>query len=64
MNAPVINTETELSLSDAKAEYRYLTDALKNCPQFGWVQYIETRIENRLEFLAKTIADKVCKEQE
>ncbi len=60
MDAPVINTKTELSLEEAKCEYLELVAHLKNSPRFGWLSHIENAINNRMVYLQKTITDIIC----
>jgi len=59
-----ISDRTDLTLDEAKAEYRELL-ALKNVKVFpqggmGWSAYVLRRIEDRLNFLRTRITDIIC----
>ncbi len=60
MDAPVIGTNKELTLEQAKAEFIELVAHLKNKPKFGWVRGIQTRIDDRLDYLRITITNFIC----
>lgn len=60
MEAPKISTKTDLSLEESKREFRELQAHLKNCPRFGWISHIENAINNRMDYLRKTITDIIC----
>lgn len=60
MEAPEISERTDLSLAEAKAEYRHLVWQLNNGPEHGWARWLNTKIEDRLTFLRNIITDYVC----
>ena len=62
MDLPKISERTNLTLSQAKDEYRELKDIQTNGPEYGWSGSVSNRIYDRLTYLRKIITDFVCKD--
>jgi len=63
-----ISTKTDLTLEEAKQEYRQLTALLgrRDFPDnaSAWATSVLNRIHDRLDFLKTKIADSICSEKE
>lgn len=62
MEIPKISEGMDLTLAEAKLEYQQLKNLQKkeNRPKYGWADWLERKIEERLTSLRMIITDIIC----